>query len=111
MALFAQLEKDGRMPARKPVDTFELRRQSDPVVYRFERQTDDKVRVGFKRTDGDYWIVYHKRHGWIAGSWDTNDVFGRPWNLSNRQSDHAPPEGVWVSRKGPKSYVYDLVHT
>ena len=88
---------------------FELRRHSDGLVYRFEKATDTKGRVGFKRTDGDYWIIWHGELGWVAASWDSSEVFGRPWNQLKRQYKASPPEGVWVSRKGSKSYVYDLI--
>lgn len=90
--------------------SFELRRQLDDLVYRFEKATDPAGRVGFKRSDGDYWIVWHKELRWIAGSWDDKEVYGRPWDQLAEQSEVLPPEGVWVSRKGSKSYVYDLVY-
>ena len=89
---------------------FELRRQIDDLVYRFERATDPAGRSGFKRTDGDYWIIWHEELRWIAGSWDDEGVFGRPWDQLIDQTEASPPEGVWVSRKGSKSYVYDLVY-
>ena len=89
---------------------FELRRQSDDLVYRFERMKDAEGRVGFKRTDGDFWIIRHEHLGWIAGDWESDEVFGRPWDQLLEQSVTAPPEGIWVSRKGAKSYVYDLVY-
>ncbi|SDI80692.1 hypothetical protein SAMN04488245_12648 [Alloyangia pacifica] len=89
---------------------FELRRQIDGLVYRFERRTDASGRIGYKRSDGDFWIVWHAKLGWIAGDRDGEEVFGRPWDQLTGQSSEVPPEGVWVSRKGAKSYVYDLVH-
>ena len=38
-------------------------------------------------------------------------ILGRPWDVLPSEQGDAPPEGIWVSRKGPKSYVYDLVYT
>lgn len=90
--------------------SFELRRKGDGIIYRFDRTTDLLGRVGFKRTDGDYWIIWHEELRWIAGFWESDEVFGRPWDQLSTQSDETPPEGIWVSRKGPKSYVYDLVY-
>ncbi|MEM5476695.1 hypothetical protein [Pacificibacter sp. AS14] len=89
---------------------FELRRRIDDLVYRFAKATDPMGRVGFKRSDGDYWIIWHEKLRWIAGAWDDAEVLGRPWDQLAKQSDASPPEGVWVSRKGSKSYVYDLVY-
>lgn len=91
-------------------NTFELRRQVDGLVYRFDRSTDALNRVGFKRSDGNYWIIWHEKLFWIAASWEDQEVFGRPWDQLSSQSPVAPPEGIWVSRKGAKSYVYDLIY-
>lgn len=84
------------------ITAFELRRQSDDLVYRFDRDGD-----GFVRADAPHRIEKHPTHGWIAWS-DPEGITGRPW--AGPGHGDAPPEGVWVSRKGPKSYVYDLVH-
>lgn len=89
---------------------FELRRHIDNLVYTFERIEGEHGLIGYKRTDGEHWIVCHKRLGWIAGRQDSEDVFGRPWNTPPAAQENHPPEGIWVSRKGPKSYVYDLVY-
>ena len=92
-------------------DRFELRRLSDGLVYHFARQTRPDMVNGFKRSDGDYWILYRPGYGWIAWDDEGQAIAGRPWNvLPDAQSLNAPPEGEWVSKKGAKSYVYDLVH-
>lgn len=88
---------------------FELRRSSDGLVYHFSAAQDAKGRRGFCRADGDYWIIFHPKWGWIAGDWEGDEVFGRPWMPPETPDPTKPPEGVWVSRKGDKSYVYDLV--
>ncbi|MEM8801694.1 MAG: hypothetical protein AAGF55_04090 [Pseudomonadota bacterium] len=46
----------------------------------------------------------------MAQTKGSDEVFGRPWNLPPKDQGRAPPEGVWVSRKGAKAYVYDLVY-
>lgn len=81
---------------------FELRRQGSAVDYRFHRAGSD-----FLRDDAPHRIICDPDHGWIAWD-DDHGITGRPW-AGNAHGD-APPEGVWVSRKGAKSYVYDLVH-
>jgi hypothetical protein len=72
-------------------------------------QTADGA-LGYRRSDGDHWIIRHQEHGWVAWDYETETISGRPWEvLPNMQADF-PPEGVWVSRKGSKSYVYSLVY-
>ena len=89
-----------------PHQTFELRRQSDDLVYRFEKQHEG----GYKRRDRDLWIVWHPDWGWISTDPETGAITGRPWSIQPAdQADH-PPEGDWVSRKGDRSYVYTLVY-
>jgi hypothetical protein len=66
---------------------------------------------GFLRQDEPHWILWRPSLGWVAWDDPSQSVMGRPWDvLPADQSPHAPPEGPWVSRKGPKSYVYELVH-
>jgi hypothetical protein len=91
-------------------EKFELRRLSDELVYSFERKQDSSGRVGYQRTDQDFWIVQKPSLGWVAWDEASQSVMGRPWNvLPEDQADH-PPEGDWVSRKGVKSYVYRLIY-
>ncbi len=90
--------------------SFELRRQSDSLVYAFTRQICDDGTDGYKRADDDYWIVNKPGLDWVAWDFDSHSVMGRPWDVQpGDQSDH-PPEGDWVSKKGSKSYVYTLVY-
>jgi hypothetical protein len=89
---------------------FELRRQSDELVYTFVRTMRGNDGSAYKRQDGDYWIINRPDWGWVA--WDEADqsCTGRPWNVLPRDQGDYPPEGEWVSRKGAKSYVYGLVY-
>jgi hypothetical protein len=89
---------------------FELRRQSDDLVYRFQRKIDAEGRVGYQRVDRDLWIVLSSEWGWIAIDPETGAISGRSWETHPSQQRDHPPEGIWVSRKGGKSYVYDLVY-
>ncbi|MBU1304529.1 MAG: hypothetical protein KKF33_03270 [Alphaproteobacteria bacterium] len=93
------------------IEQFELRRQSDDLVYRFNRRSRLDGIAGFQRMDQDLWVTYRPALGWVAWDEATQSVMGRPWEvLPTEQSPDEPPQGVWVSRKGVKSYVYDLVH-
>lgn len=89
---------------------FELRRQSDELVYHFDRMYREDGSVGYKRRDADLWIVFQEDFGWIAIDESTGEIGGRSWNvLPQAQGDH-PPEGEWVSKRGSKSYVYTLIY-
>jgi GNAT superfamily N-acetyltransferase len=91
-------------------EKFELRRQSDDLVYRFHRQQRSDGSVGYKREDGDHWIVRKLDWGWISFDYATQSCMGRPWNVLPHEQGDFPPEGDWVSRKGAKSYVYTLAY-
>gem|GEM_PF-866469 len=86
---------------------FELKRRVDDLVYVFERQDDGR----YKRTDGDHWIIKDPSLGWIAWDYQSKTVMGRPWSVMPMDQNDTPPKGEWVSKKGDKSYVYDLVHS
>jgi hypothetical protein len=93
------------------IEHFELCRLSDDLVYLFTRAIRGDGLTGFRRSDQDLWIVYDQTLGWVALDPESGTVAGRPWNVlpADQQAD-APPEGEWVSKKGTKSYVYELVH-
>ncbi len=87
---------------------FELRRRSDDLVYRFTR---DAVGV-YRRADRpELTIQWDPRFGWAAFDPDTYELAGLPWGVPPAAQVRQPPEGPWVSCKGARSYVYDLVAT
>ncbi len=88
----------------------EMRRLSDGAVYRFHlaiAAADGSPR--YKRADKDIWILRQPAFGWIV--WDAGEkaLMGRPWETALDDQGATPPEGVWVSRKGANSFVYELV--
>jgi hypothetical protein len=89
-------------------DFFELHRQSDGLIYQFDRKIYRDGVYGYQRRDQDLWIIYKQKLGWVAYDDETQSLTGRSWDvLPELQGDH-PPEGIWVSRKNEKSYVYEL---
>lgn len=93
------------------VTRFRLHRQSDSLVYEFERAQRSDGSVGYRRTEKDLWIIHSESLGWVAVDDQTGEVSGRPWNVPPDQQGEYPPEGDWVSKKGSKSYVYSLRYT
>lgn len=95
------------------IHSFELRRHIDGLVYSFDRATDASGQSGFQRRDRpDLWITFQPDLGWIAIQPEDGGIAGRPWSVQPAdQPATCPPEGIWVSRKGDKSYVYSLVYT
>lgn len=91
-------------------ERFELRRQSDDLVYTFVQHRIEGGRPAYKRQDQDIWIVYRPDWGWVAWDEVSDACTGRPWDTLPHQQGNHPPEGDWVSRKGSKSYVYTLVY-
>lgn len=92
-------------------DRFQLKRQNDDLIYTFHRKRLPDGTIGYQREDIDLWIGFRPTFGW--GAWDSDDrtLLGRPWNtpFADQDADH-PPQGEWVSKKGSKSYVYELVY-
>lgn len=90
---------------------FELRRLSDDLVYQFDQKVRNDGAIGYRRQDANVWIIFDLKQGWIAHDDSDGSTTGRPWNvLLADQGDH-PPEGEWISKKGNKSYVYELIFT
>lgn len=88
---------------------FELHRLGDDLVYQFDRKPLADGTSGYQRRDRDLWIIYRGELGWVAYDEESGSVMGRHWNvLPHQQQETHPPEGEWVSKKGAKSYVYEL---
>lgn len=81
-------------------------RRVDGLTYEFIRDGDWEGYPSFKRVDLDIWCRRVAGFGWVvcdAGGAVSSRPFGDGgWG-------EVPPEGVWVSFKGDRSYVYDLV--
>ena len=91
------------------VQSFELRRLVDGLIYIFHRVQPETDSQSFEREDRpDLHIEYDKSLGWVAFDPETREVAGRPWNDEHRHTAGQPPQGEWVSKKGAKSYVYEL---
>ena len=91
-------------------DSLKLRRQSDSRVYAFTRVGGDGRGSIYVRSDGMVQIVYDEAFGWSI--WDSADgaLVGRVWSVPPERQAEYPTAGTWVSRKGSKSYVYELTY-
>jgi hypothetical protein len=89
-------------------ERLELHRLTDGLIYRFRRALRADGAVGYKREDQDLWIVRSPTFGWVAVDESTGAIMGRPWESPPHEQNDSPPEGEWVSKKGIKSYVYQL---
>lgn len=94
------------MPDASP-DCLTLRRPIDGLTYVFRRQAEGV----FARDDQPALTLrHHPVLGWSMHDPQTGELTGRPWDEAQRHAPGQPAEGVWVSRKGARSYVYDLTH-
>lgn len=88
-------------------DGVEFRRRGDAFTYRFEPAAPREGRPAWKRVDLDLWLAWVSPRGWCVV--DAAGVCNsRPWGLEPADQRGDPPEGEWISKKGDKSYVYDL---
>ncbi len=98
------------MDSTTSYDYFELLRQSDDLIYQFDRKIRDNWEFVYQRRDQDLCLTYRwEKLGWVAYDEESQEIRWRPWNiLPKMQNPDHPPEGEWVSKKGVKSYVYIL---
>jgi hypothetical protein len=87
---------------------FKFVRRLDGVSYRFELSAPREGYPAWKRADVDLWLTRLPRSGWCVMD-ARGDITSRPWNVEIADQGKEPPEGEWLSKKGDKSYVYDLV--
>lgn len=86
----------------------ELRRLGDGLIYRFA-VAGTAMAPDYVRADGAVLIQFVEQIGWAACDSTTGDITGLPWAVPlAQQSRHCPPAGAWVSRKGERSYPYEL---
>lgn len=89
------------------MDQFELHRLNDGLVYTFDRVN---AHCFARRDDPLMRISWEGPWGWLARMPQNGVVAGRPWEiLPQHQREAFPPCGVWISRKGDRSYVYQLI--
>lgn len=92
--------------------SFSLKRLIDGLEYRFTLRSGRGKASVFSRDDNVVEIVYNQKYGW--STWQESDGSGQPtltgrvWEVLPQDQGDFPTEGIWVSRKGPKSYVYAL---
>lgn len=89
--------------------TIEFRRQLDGLAYLFRPAALRDQRPCWRRTDLDLHLQWSAGHGWNVSD-AAGTVLSRPWDVERDDQGSLPPEGVWVSRKEAKAYVYELVY-
>lgn len=91
---------------------FTLRSLTEGRIYTFSLWNGPPFKSPiFARTDNcNIKVVFDDDFGWIVRNLNNpSELLGRPWDTPFAQQDSRyPPEGIWVSRKGPKSYVYEM---
>ncbi|MCF7548578.1 amidase family protein [Pseudonocardia sp. WMMC193] len=88
------------------VQAFHFVRQSDGLVYRFEREAADvNGRPSYRRTDGVATCRWLEGEGWCVV-----DNEGRPngWPVDSPSDSDTPPARSWRSAKACRSHLYEL---
>lgn len=88
------------------METVRFVRRTDGLTYVFARDGDAHGFPSYRRVDLNLWCRRLPGFGWVVCS-DSGEVFSRPFDDDG--NGELPPEGVWVSRKGDRSYVYELI--
>ncbi len=87
----------------------EFHRCLDGVVYSYKPAGVRNHRPCWRRVDLALHLHWTDRSGWIISD-EAGAVLSRPWDFERDEQGPLPPEGIWVSRKHAKSYVYEHRH-
>jgi hypothetical protein len=89
------------------VQAFNFVRQSDGLIYRFEREAADvNGRPAYRRTDGVVACVWLVGEGWCVVD---NDGQPNGWPVDDSSAGSiTPPVTRWRSAKAGRSYLYEL---
>lgn len=83
-----------------------FRRRADEETYRFVPAGSAHGYRAYRRIDDvGLWCRRLPDFGWSICT-DAGQVLARPFARAGW--DELPPEGMWVSAKGERAYVYDL---
>ncbi|WBQ19071.1 hypothetical protein [Sphingobium yanoikuyae] len=85
----------------------EFQRDIDGLIYSFNRDGERNGKPKWRRVDLNLELHWSDNWGWILTDEDGN-LLSVSWERGKDQQGNTPPDGVWVSRKGSKSYVYGL---
>lgn len=88
------------------VSSVKFVRRVDGLTYEFLRTGETDGFPSYKRVDLDIWCRRLPDFGWVVCS-ESGVVSSRP--LDDPGLGELPPEGLWVSGKGERAYVYDLI--
>ncbi|MFE3194899.1 hypothetical protein ACFXHA_38245 [Nocardia sp. NPDC059240] len=83
-------------------------RRVDGLTYDFAHDGEAFGVPSYKRVDLDIWCRRLPDYGWVVCD-AAEVVSSRPFE--NPGHGDLPPEGVWVTFKGNRSYVYDMFRT
>ena len=89
--------------------SLEFKRRIDGITYCFHPCEPMDGQFAWKREDMNLWIIKMDRFGWVCVD-DKKVIYGIHWGIACSNKDKLPPVGEWVSKKGGKSYVYDVTY-
>lgn len=85
-----------------------FRRKSDGLCTHFHPCDAINDHPAWKRSDGPVWLANIDGFAWVCVDED-HHVCAIPWAVAPADMGAMPPKGDWVSKKGDKSYVYELL--
>ena len=86
---------------------FIFKRVDSSIVYKFNFIGEKNDHSFWKREDKNLWCVYNLESGWCIED-ETSTRLGWP---SIESDKYLPPEGIWPSEKGSKSFQYELIYS
>lgn len=85
----------------------EFQREIDGLTYSFTRDGERNGKPRWRRADLNLELHWTDNWGWVVAD-ETGNLLSLSWEKEKGSQGDTPPDGVWVSRKGSKSYVYSL---
>lgn len=95
------------LPVQAAQREIEFRRQHDDLVYLFQPAAPVNGKPAWRRVDDAVQLIFVDNHGWVTADAEQK-INGIPWGIPVHEQGALPPAGEWVSKKGHKSYVYEL---
>ena len=92
---------------------FTFRRLYDDLIYTFVLSSSpstihSRSAIYSRSNNNDVRVQWDDECGWSIRDQESGELLSIAWDMPASRQGDSPSEGIWVSRKGEKSYVYEM---